>query len=59
MLLKSLSPLCTVGVTAPRVATLTALGFDARCSEWPGSQEPKSHKDDRRHENQGSLIPTL
>lgn len=59
MLLKSLSQLGTVGATAPRVAMLTALGFDTRCSEWPGSQEPKSHRDYRRDTSQGHLIPTL
>lgn len=59
VLLKSLSQLGTVGANASRVAMLTALGFDIRCSEWPGSQEPKSHRDYRRNTSQGHLIPTL
>lgn len=59
MFIKSLSQLGTVGATASRVAMLTALGFDTRCSEWPGSQEPKSHKGFRRDSNQDHLIPTL
>lgn len=59
MFIKSLSQLGTVGATASPVAMLTALGFDTRCSEWPGSQEPKSHTDFRRNTNQGCLIPAL
>jgi len=59
VLLKSLSLHSTASATAPRVAMLVALGFDARCSEWPGSQEPKSHRDYRHLTNQGNLIPTV
>jgi hypothetical protein len=57
--LKSLSQLGTVGATASPVAMLTALGFETRCSEWPGSQEPKPHVGLRRDRNQACLIPTL
>lgn len=49
----------TASAPARRVAMLGALGFDARCFEWLGSQEPQSRKDHRSLANQGTLIPTL
>ena len=48
----------TASAPAPRVTMLRALGFDARCSEWSGSQEPKSRKGHRDLANQGHLILT-
>ncbi len=59
MRLKSLSQLGTVGATTPRVAMRVALGFASRCSDWPGSQEPKSGQNHRRGMEQGDLLPIL
>ena len=49
----------TASAPARRVAMLTALGFDTRCLEWPGSQEPQSRRDHRDLKSQGNLIPTV
>lgn len=60
MFLKShLSLHGTASAPARRVAMLTALGFDTRCSEWSGSQEPKSRRGYRHLMSQGNLIPTV
>lgn len=60
MLLKSLISLHgTASAPAPRVTMLGALGFDTRCSEWSGSQEPKSRRGYRHLKSQGNLIPTV